>query len=76
LDNADSDARKVNTILFGLKEKAEKTALAQVPKFLNKEYFSNMCKPVSAYRLGEKKEGRIRPIKLKLISEAEKWELL
>jgi len=56
LNNADSDTRKVNTILFGLKKK---TILTQMSEVLNKECFSNLCKPVSAYQLGAKKEGRI-----------------
>lgn len=76
LDNADTEARKMNAILYGLKENTEKPVLNQIEEFLNKECFSHLSGPTSAYRLGVKKDDNSRPIKIKFEGETEKWEFL
>lgn len=77
LDQSDVEARKVNAILYGIEEKEQTKAIEQIKEFLKEECFSKSPTPVSAFRLGAKKEGRpSRPIKIKFNDEESKWEFV
>ena len=78
LDQSDAEARKVNAILYGINEVEQTKAIEQVKELLNNECFSKSPMPVSAFRLGAKKDNTTtpRPIKVKFNDEASKWEFV
>lgn len=76
LDQSDAEARKVNAILFGLIEEEGKAVSDQVSEFMAKECFTSSPKPISAFRLGQKKADKHRPIKVKFNDEHSKWEFV
>ena len=74
LEKKQTEERKTSAILYGLHE--QKTAMEDVENMMNKDLFKNFDKPITAFRLGQKADSRIRPIKLKFRDENEKWNFL
>lgn len=66
----------MNAILYGLSENNEKSTQYLIVDLVNKECFKQIKCPVKAVRLGQKVEGKNRPIKLEFTDEHWKWEFL
>lgn len=74
LQKKDNEERKNNAIIYGLEE--NKTAMEDINELMQKTLFKNYDKPLKAFRLNQKEEGKIRPIKLFFKDEQAKWGFL
>ena len=75
LDQSDAEIRKLNAVLYGLEEKEDQKTSDLINAFMNAECMTKSPSPVSAFRLGNKKDsGPPRPIKMKFNDEGSKWE--
>jgi len=66
--------RKNNAILYGLNE--QKTAMEDITELMQNSLFKNYDKPLKAFRISQKDEGKIRPINLTFKDEQTKWSFL
>lgn len=77
MEHSQSEARKNNAILYGIKSEENKTAIEQVKQLLQKDCFLHTQEPTKATRLQVTNGGAApRPIKLEFSDEATKWEFL
>ena len=74
IEKKDADSRINNAILYGLSE-GESTAMEDVKRLMNKEFFKSLNPPEQAFRLG-RKGSKNRPVKLKFADEKSKWEFI
>jgi hypothetical protein len=75
-----SDKRAKNLVIFGIKEKGEIGTGSDIVSVLSEVLtpcgIKNSFAKDQVMRLGERKEGRARPVRVCLKTEADKWELL
>lgn len=77
MEHNQSEARKNNAILYGMKLEESKTAIEQVKQLLRNDCFLHTQEPVKATRLQTTTGATtLRPIKLEFPDEATKWEFL
>ena len=74
LDKKDTEERKNNAILYGLQENS--TAMDDVADLMQKTLFKDFDKPVKAFRLSKKEEGKIRPLKRTFRDEEARWNFV
>ena len=74
LQRKETEERKANAILYGLKE--ENTAMEDIAVLMQNTLFKNYDKPLKAFRLNQREEGKVRPIKLVFKDEEAKWGFL
>lgn len=72
----EAETRKNNAIMCGIEEQESVTTLQQIEDKMKTELFLHCSKPVQAWRLGRKEEGKNRPIKLRFEDEPSKWKFL
>ena len=74
-----NESRSKNLIIFGMTEDQDTTldeSVAKVSTFLKECNLKHETSKTNTTRLGQKKEGKFRPIRLTLSSEPQKWEFL
>lgn len=72
----ENELRKRNCILHNITESENESTLALVKGIARDKCSIDPTKIVRSFRLGKKRENKPRPIKVVLVSEDEKWELV
>ena len=76
IEQNENDLRKKNAILYGLDEDPKKSTSDQIHDILRDVCFQHIKTPINMLRLGNKVEGKKRPVKLEFVDETSKWEFL